>query len=1361
MQVSATTNRRIKVLLKILQHNKFNFNVAHLRTVVSDATVSIGEVSIKSKKVGNPEYVPRNYYRKNENQTNLHHLRWMMQKDLLGQDIFLLGPPGRRRRTLAMKYLELTNRELEYVALSRDTTESDLKQRREIVNGSAQYFDQSAVRAAVNGRILVIEGIEKAERNVLPVLNNLLENREMHLEDGRMLIPASRYDEFLNKYTKEELDKWKLVRVHEDFRVVALGLPVPRYVGNPLDPPLRSRFQGRDVNINDYQEWIEELKQVAPNVSPETLEQILSVAFGLNSKESGSLALPDFPMDNLFLAARIMNTFPKNTTVNNILMRLYPYKSFLKDGISVVESLLSKFNIDNQKSCASSVTTTLSGYFNKKSTTSIDDGSYIETDYQNGLIEDMIQTCSMADFCLIGPKGCGKNMLLSKMAEKLDSETESIILYQDMTSRDLVQQRTTLSNGDTVWKCSPLVDCAISGKIAVIDGIHRVHPSTLAVLHRLVHDRELQLHDGRRMISSDNFSNLKTDLDISEDNLIKNGIIKIHKDFRIVALGEPSLGKKAGSNWLTSELLSLFLFHESRVLTKKEETHIISSKYGTISRTLQKIIDLAHILRNSADPVLRNLSDHMSTRQLLRIAKRLQKYPSDDLYEIMETVFMIKFLPNLTKQSLEKTLARLEIIPKQEPLSNTIKCEVNNNVLTIGDTSITIYQPDVITKVPRVLFYNVLQHLQLMEKLLQDFQLGFHLLLVGNQGVGKNKIVDRFLELLNRPREYIQLHRDTTVQTLTTQPTIKDGVLVHEDSPLVKAVKFGHVLVIDEADKAPTHVTCILKSLVEFGQMILSDGRRIDSNFSKSTDQNIKMHPNFRLIVLANRPGFPFLGNDFFGALGDLFSCHAVDNPSEFSEIELLKQYGPDVAVPTIKKLVEIFSDLRFMADQGLVTYPYSTREVVNVVKHLQKFPTADIEDSLFNVFDFDKYNQEVVETLGQVLIKHGLSKKNIFTSEYLASKRAKEYLQVNIDRTSGLDTKAPKHGKEDPKNEPHVGGNTWAGGTGGRDTAGLGGKGGPYRLDKGHKVHQLSDEEKELVPEHIKKAAREMGRKAFQERLKEIGMSGYDASLYAQFSDPVSNQVQSLRMILGSLQVKNKERQWSKNQTLGELDDTKLIDGLLGEKTIFRRRTEQEPELGSPQMKPKILRLVTDVSGSMHRFNSYDGRLDRELEAVVLLMEAMEGFEDKIQYDIMGHSGDAYDIKFVIKNDPPKNNKDRLNVLKTMYAHSQFCFSGDNTLEATELAINSLSKEDCDEAIVVILSDANLQRYGIHPSNLSKVLTSSDKVNGYVVFIGSLGDQAERLTQSLPMGRSFICTDVSTLPHILKQIFSSSVMNL
>lgn len=64
-------------------------------------------------------------------------------------------------------------------------------------------------------------------------------------------------------------------------------------------------------------------------------------------------------------------------------------------------------------------------------------------------------------------------------------------------------------------------------------------------------------------------------------------------------------------------------------------------------------------------------------------------------------------------------------------------------------------------------------------------------------------------------------------------------------------------------------------------------------------------------------------------------------------------------------------------------------------------------------------------------------------------------------------------------------------------------------------------------------------------------------------------------------------------------------------------------------------------------RFNSYDGRLDRELEAVVLVMEALHGFEDKIKFDIQGHSGDTDKIEFVQFKNPPNNNKERLDILR------------------------------------------------------------------------------------------------------------------
>lgn len=65
---------------------------------------------------------------------------------------------------------------------------------------------------------------------------------------------------------------------------------------------------------------------------------------------------------------------------------------------------------------------------------------------------------------------------------------------------------------------------------------------------------------------------------------------------------------------------------------------------------------------------------------------------------------------------------------------------------------------------------------------------------------------------------------------------------------------------------------------------------------------------------------------------------------------------------------------------------------------------------------------------------------------------------KLSVERTEkAADILDPKVGKIDPLNTPHVGGNTWAGGTGGSSTAGLGGRGGPYRLDAGHEVFQVT----------------------------------------------------------------------------------------------------------------------------------------------------------------------------------------------------------------------------------------------------------------------------------------------------------------
>lgn len=109
---------------------------------------------------------------------------------------------------------------------------------------------------------------------------------------------------------------------------------------------------------------------------------------------------------------------------------------------------------------------------------------FVETNYHNNLLAEIVQSYAISDVCLLGPRGNGKSMLVSEIARLLQMTCEPMVLYQDMTTRDFLQQRTTTALGDTVWRDSALVRAAKSGSIAILDGIHRIHSSTISILHR-------------------------------------------------------------------------------------------------------------------------------------------------------------------------------------------------------------------------------------------------------------------------------------------------------------------------------------------------------------------------------------------------------------------------------------------------------------------------------------------------------------------------------------------------------------------------------------------------------------------------------------------------------------------------------------------------------------------------------------------------------------------------------------------------------------------------------------------------------------------------------------------------------------
>ena len=125
MGLTSVLERRICVLHKLLARQtarpciKLHTSAYQFQKADQDKSsfISIGDVSKPLKTSSNPELVPNKYLPKDEDvpSETLQHLKWIMQKDLLGQDVFLIGRPGPLRRQVAMQYFQLTQREIGHV----------------------------------------------------------------------------------------------------------------------------------------------------------------------------------------------------------------------------------------------------------------------------------------------------------------------------------------------------------------------------------------------------------------------------------------------------------------------------------------------------------------------------------------------------------------------------------------------------------------------------------------------------------------------------------------------------------------------------------------------------------------------------------------------------------------------------------------------------------------------------------------------------------------------------------------------------------------------------------------------------------------------------------------------------------------------------------------------------------------------------------------------------------------------------------------------------------------------------------------------------------------------------------------------
>jgi von Willebrand factor A domain-containing protein 8 len=138
-------------------------------------------------------------------------------------------------------------------------------------------------------------------------------------------------------------------------------------------------------------------------------------------------------------------------------------------------------------------------------------------------------------------------------------------------------------------------------------------------------------------------------------------------------------------------------------------------------------------------------------------------------------------------------------------------------------------------------------------------------------------------------------------------------------------------------------------------------------------DDVIPIHNNFTLWVLANRPGRKFHGNNLHASIGDCFRSHVIPNPDLDSEIELLRSYAPKTDRKDLSSLAKSFAELRQLFESGDISYPYSTREAVAIVKHFEQFPDGGLAGTLHNVIDLDSFDENLYQRICSIFKKNGL----------------------------------------------------------------------------------------------------------------------------------------------------------------------------------------------------------------------------------------------------------------------------------------------------------------------------------------------------------------------------------------------------
>ncbi len=516
---------------------------------------------------------------------------------------------------------------------------------------------------------------------------------------------------------------------------------------------------------------------------------------------------------------------------------------------------------------------------------------------------------------------------------KLDSpKYKNLKARWDRFASDLQVFQMHLSSGSKGFAFSfvegNIVKAARNGDWVLLDEINLASPDTLESLADLLTNGD---DDGPSLL-------------LSETGDIEP--INAHKDFRIFGAMNPAtdIGKRDLPLNFRSRFTEIFLDSPDKDLENLKS--VVSAYLGTHNHLdIRAASDIAHLYLEIQKLAEENrLVDgagqkpHFSLRTLTRtLVYVIDIAPSYGLRRALFEGFSMSFLTLLNKDSelilqplidkyilgsQKNTRALLRQTPRF-PDDNKSYTQFRHYWIAQGAVPIQTQPHYIITPFVERNLLNLVRATSTRR---------FPVLLQGPTSSGKTSMVEYLAKISGNKFVRINNHEHTDLQEyLGTYVSGPNGHLQYQEGILVRALREGHWIVLDELNLAPTDVLEALNRL-------LDDNREL---LIPETQQVVRPHENFMLFATQNPPGIYGGRKVLSRAFRNRFlELHFDDIPED--ELETILRERSQIAPSFCAKIVAVYRKLSILRQEGRL---FEQKNSFATLRDLFRWALRDADD--------------------------------------------------------------------------------------------------------------------------------------------------------------------------------------------------------------------------------------------------------------------------------------------------------------------------------------------------------------------------------------------------------------------------------